>query len=80
MDRGTEIYVGKEVNMPSIFKALATITVWILFVYGCVGVLFVCGGVAHTVGGTPLVIGAWVASILSLIFAVAAMKLRKMLE
>jgi len=43
-------------------------------------VLFVCGGVAHTVGGAPLIIGAWVASILSLIFAVAAMKLRKMLE
>jgi hypothetical protein len=80
MDRGTEIYVGKEANMPSIFKALATITVWILFVYGCVGVLFVCGGVAHAVGGTPLIIDAWVASILSLIFAVAAMKLRKMLE
>ena len=66
--------------MPSIFKALATITVWILFVYGCVGVLFVCGGVAHRVGGTPLIIGAWVASILSLIFAVVAMKLRQTLE
>jgi hypothetical protein len=80
MDRDAEIQVGKEVKMPSIFKALATITVWILFVDGCVGVLFVCGGVAHSVGGTPLIIGAWVASILSLIFAVVAMKLRKMLE
>jgi hypothetical protein len=28
--------------MPAIFKALASITVWILFVYGCLGVL---GGV-----------------------------------
>ena len=26
-------------NMPSIFKALASITVWILFVYGCLAVL-----------------------------------------
>ncbi len=66
--------------MPSIFKALATITAWILFVYGCIGVLFVCGGLAHRVGGTPLIIGAWVASILSLIFAIVAMKLRKMLQ
>jgi hypothetical protein len=66
--------------MPPIFKALATIIVWILFVLGCIGVLFVCGGVAHTVGGTPLIIGAWIASILSLILAVVAMKLRKMLE
>jgi hypothetical protein len=66
--------------MPPKFKALATITVWILFVLGCIGVLFVCGGLAHRVGGTPLIIGAWVASILSLIFAVVAMKLRQMLE
>ena len=66
--------------MPPIFRALATITVWILFVLGCIGVLFVCGGIAHSVGGTPLIIGAWVASILSLIFAVVAMKLRKTLE
>jgi hypothetical protein len=66
--------------MPSKFKVLATITVWILFVLGCIGVLFVCGGIAHRVGGTPLIIGAWFASILSLIFAVVAMKLRKMLE
>lgn len=80
MDRDAEIYVGKEVKMPSIFKALATITVWILFVYGCVGVLFVCGGIAHRVGGTPLIIGAWVASILSLILAVVAMKLRQTLK
>jgi len=66
--------------MPSIFKALATITVWILFVDGCIGVLFVCGGIANRVGGTPLIIGAWIASILSLILAVVAMKLRQMLE
>ena len=66
--------------MPSIFKLLATITVWILFVYGCIGVIFVCGGLAHSVGGTPLIIGAWIASILSLISAVIAIKIRKMLE
>ena len=66
--------------MPPIFKALATITVWILFVYGCIGVLFCCGGIAHRVGGTPLIIGSWIASVLSLILAVVAMKLRKMLE
>jgi hypothetical protein len=66
--------------MPSIFKALASITAWILFVDGCIGVLFVCGGIAHRVGGTPLIIGAWIASILSLILAVFAIKLSNRLE
>ncbi len=66
--------------MPPILKALATITVWILFVLGCIGVLFVCGGIAHKVGGTPLIIGAWIAAILSLISAVVAIKLRQTLE
>jgi len=66
--------------MPQIFKALATITVWILFVHGCAALIFVCSGTAHLVGGTLLIVGAWGASILSLISAVVAMKLRQMLE
>ena len=66
--------------MTQIFKALATITVWILFVNGCAALIFVCSGTAHLVGGTLLIVGAWGASILSLISAVVAMKLRQMLE
>ena len=80
MGRNTEIQVGEEVKMLKTFKALATITVWILFVNGCAAVVFVCSGAAHLVGGTPLIIGAWGAGILSLILAVVAMKLRQMLE
>ena len=40
--------------MPPIFKALASVTVWILFVYGCLAVL---GGVVlcgMTIGGAKV--------------------------
>ena len=65
--------------MPPIFKALASITAWILFVNGCLGL--VLSGVARLGGeaglAPPL---AWGVAIVSLIAAVVAMKLRQMLE
>ena len=65
--------------MPPIFKALASITVWILFINGCLGI--VLSGVARlTTGetlGAPI---AWGVAVVSLIAAVVAMKLRQMLE
>jgi len=65
--------------MPPIFKALATISVWILFVNGCLGI--VLSGIARlTLGetlGAPI---AWGVAVVSLIAAVVAMKLRQMLE
>ena len=65
--------------MPPIFKALATITAWILFVNGCLGI--VLSGVARLTGeaglGAPI---AWGVAVISLIAAVGAMKLRQMME
>jgi hypothetical protein len=65
--------------MPPIFKALASITVWILFINGCLGL--VLSAIARLAGREALgALFAWAISITSLILAVAAMKLRKMLE
>jgi hypothetical protein len=72
--------------MPSIFKALATITAWILFVLGCILVLAglvipALGGQLFVVGVTaplPVFAGLGVA-VVTLILAVCAMKLRQML-
>ena len=68
--------------MPPIFKALATIAVWILFIGGCLAVL---GGFAGVIGvpasagATPVAfrLGAGMAG---LVLAVVCMKLRQMLE
>jgi len=72
--------------MPSIFKALASITVWILFILGCLGLLL--GNIGAAMGGAffgaePPPMEMYVANglcITSLILAVCAMKLRQMLE
>jgi hypothetical protein len=65
--------------MPEIFKALATVSVWILFINGCVA--FVLSGVDRLAGGEPMgALAAWAVSIVSLALAVVCMKLRKMLE
>lgn len=65
--------------MPSIFKVLATIAVWILFVYGCLAILgglIVCGmQTTGLVGWLHLFSG-----VASLILSLVAMKLRKDLE
>jgi len=73
--------------MPPIFKALASITVWILFVFGCL--LLVMPSLMGTVGGIlfrpgvapPLILYiAFGLGVVSLILSVCAMKLRQMLE
>jgi hypothetical protein len=65
--------------MPPIFKALASITVWILFINGCLGI--VLPGIARlTTGETYGSLLAWAIGVTSLILAVVAMKLRQMLE
>lgn len=65
--------------MPPIFKALATITAWILFINGCLGIIL--SGVARITGdaglGAPM---AWGVAVISLIASVGAMKLRHMME
>ncbi len=73
--------------MPPIFKALCSITVWILFVFGCLALL---GGFGRIVGyalnmatgwESGRLIGAYfVMGILSLILSAVAMKIRKSLE
>ncbi len=70
--------------MPPIFKALASITVWILFISGCVT------GVSATVGyyvnigiGNPPTLAiymGWGLGTAELILSVCTMKLRQMLE
>lgn len=63
--------------MPPIFKALASITVWILFINGCAGLLHWL--IQHIVSGGACIflLGMGVAS---LFLSVVAMKLRQMLE
>jgi len=77
----------RRLHMPRIFRALATIAVCILFVFGCLALL---GGFVRIIGtssglfSTPLSAALMVAyfglGIASLILSVAAMKLRQMLE
>ena len=65
--------------MPSVFKMLASIAVWVLFVNGCLGI--VLSAVSRLVTGQdsgPLV--AWAIGVVSLFLAVAAIKLRHALE
>ena len=65
--------------MPSYFKALATITVWILFISGCVAT--VVAPITRMVTGEVLgSLAAWAIGVACLILAVCAMKLRQMLE
>ena len=65
--------------MPSYFKALATITVWILFISGCVATVVspITRIVTEEVLGS---LAAWAIGVTCLILAVCAMKLRQMLE
>ena len=73
--------------MPSIFKALATISAWVLFVFGLLGlvgtfVMAVVGGKVFMPGVEPplqFFMGEGLGGV-SLILAVCAMKLRQMLE
>ena len=65
--------------MPLKFKALASITVWILFVFGCLSLL---GGFVRAFMGSELsLVSAYFGyGIISLALSVVAAKLRKMLE
>jgi hypothetical protein len=78
---------AKEGEMPDIFKALATITAWTLFVLGWVilviGVLIMPGIGGVFFAATPPPVIFWIAlasAVGTLILSVAAMKLRQMLE
>ena len=63
--------------MPPIFKALASITVWILFINGCA--LLIHWIILHIIGGKPCLF-AMGSAIACLILSVCAMKLRQTLE
>ena len=65
--------------MPPIFKALASITVWILFISGCVAT--VAAPISRIVIGEVFgALTAWAIGVACMILSVVAMKLRKMLE
>lgn len=70
--------------MPSIFKALASISVWVLFIFGWVNLLGSMWGYLSSgpIGKTPALdfVGLWALAAALFILAVAAMKLRQMLE
>jgi hypothetical protein len=66
--------------MPSIFKALTSITVWVLFVFGFVSLL---GGFGRIIGGSPelLLTSAYFGfGVGSLFLSIVTMKLRHMME
>jgi len=70
--------------MPPIFKALASIIVWILFVWGVITMLSATIGYFTTVGinqspGLSIQI-SWAVGTAELVLAVVCMKLRQMLE
>lgn len=66
--------------MPKIFKALATITAWILFVFG---LLSLVSGFGRIVGGSPeleLMSAYFGYGVGGLFLSVVVMKLRQMME
>lgn len=65
--------------MPSIFKTIASIIIWILFINGCLGLIL--SAVNRLSGGQPLPsLTAWLVAITSLILAVIAIKVRHAIE
>jgi hypothetical protein len=70
--------------MPSKFKALATISAWVLFIFGWVDLLGSTWGYINSgpVGRTPAFdfVGLWALAAAFFILSVVAMKLRQMLE
>ncbi len=66
--------------MPSIFKALASITAWVLFIFGLLSLL---GGFGRIIGGSTelsLMSAYFGFGVGSLVLSVVVMKLRQMLE
>jgi hypothetical protein len=73
--------------MPPVFKALSTITVWVLFILGWIGVVFAIVGYIDTVVpiGLPtmamaVIAGIFAGGVVCFILSACAMKLRQMLE
>ncbi len=69
--------------MPNIFKALASITAWILFLGGCIGILST--SISWTIGGVtepPTLYQqfGWLFSAAQLTMAVVVMILRQKME
>ena len=66
--------------MPPIFKALASIAAWVLFIWGCVTILSPTVGYYVEIGvmgaPTPDILMSWGLGSAQLILAVCAMKLR----
>ncbi len=72
--------MNKEGAMPHIFKALASITAWVLFIFGSLSLL---GGFGHIIGGSPqlsLVTAYFGFGVGGLFLSIIVMKLRQMLE
>ncbi len=66
--------------MPSIFKALTSITAWVLFVFGSLSLL---GGFGRIIGGSPevdLMSAYFGFGVGGLFLSVVTMKLRQMME
>jgi len=73
--------------MPPVFKALASITVWVLFILGWIGVVFAILSFVGTmvwIGLPPMetavIAGIFAGGIVCFILSACAMKLRQMLE
>jgi len=73
--------------MPPVFKALSSITVWVLFILGWIGVVFAILGYIGTmvwIGLPPMetvvIAGIFAGGIVCFILSACAMKLRQMLE
>jgi len=73
--------------MPQVFKALASITVWVLFILGWIGVVFaILGYIGNMVWiGLPpmetvVIAGIFAGGIVCFILSACAMKLRQLLE
>jgi len=65
--------------MPTIFKTLASIVVWILFISGCVATI--ASPISRIVEGEVFgALTAWAIGVACLILSVVAMKVRKSLE
>ena len=70
--------------MPTTFKAIITISIWVLFIKGLIAAVVGCvmAGIDIVGGDTPAMVYPAISSvgIASLILACVAIKLRKMME
>ncbi len=65
--------------MPPIFKALASIAAWVMFISGCVATI-VSPITRIAIGEVFGSLAAWVIGVICLMFSVCVMKLRQMME